>query len=79
MANIFVQVVACSFVYGSTKPKKPESETKDEKHALDQSTENSLTPITEAPTQSYTPNSGPSVWPPMGRQNPQKDIDLMRG
>ncbi|KAL8556843.1 hypothetical protein ACS0TY_004350 [Phlomoides rotata] len=71
-----VQVVACSFVYGSTKPKKPESETKDEKHALDQSAE---TPITAAPTQSYTPNSGSSVWPPMGRQNPQKDIDLMRG
>ncbi|KAL0312608.1 UNVERIFIED_CONTAM: AT-hook motif nuclear-localized protein 5 [Sesamum radiatum] len=78
-----VQVVACSFVYGSTKVKnKPESGTKDEKHPLDQSAEKSLTPAAAAPSQSYTPNSGTSVWPPVSRsdiKNSQTDIDLMRG
>ncbi|KAL2238213.1 UNVERIFIED_CONTAM: AT-hook motif nuclear-localized protein 5 [Sesamum indicum] len=78
-----VQVVACSFVYGSTKVKnKPESGTKEEKHALDQSAEKSLTPAAAAPSQSYTPNSGSSVWPPVSRsevKNSQTDIDLMRG
>ncbi|KAL0331241.1 UNVERIFIED_CONTAM: AT-hook motif nuclear-localized protein 5 [Sesamum angustifolium] len=78
-----VQVVACSFVYGSTKVKnKPESGTKDEKHPLDQSAEKSLTPAAAAPSQSYTPNSGTSVWPPVARsevKHSQTDIDLMRG
>ncbi|KAK6137494.1 hypothetical protein DH2020_028747 [Rehmannia glutinosa] len=59
-----VQVVACSFVYGGTKPKnKDESGTRDEKHPFDQSAEKSLTPITAASSQTYTPNSGSSVWP----------------
>ncbi|KAK6137609.1 hypothetical protein DH2020_028635 [Rehmannia glutinosa] len=78
-----VQVVACSFVYGGTKPKnKDESGTRDEKHPFDQSAEKSLTPITAASSQTYTPNSGSSVWPPVQRPEikyPQTDIDLMRG
>lgn len=77
-----VQVVACSFVYGGTKPKsKAESGTEDEKH-LEKSAEKSLIPITAASSQSYTPNSGSSVWPPVARaevKNSQTDIDLMRG
>ncbi|KAI3468744.1 hypothetical protein Pfo_025407 [Paulownia fortunei] len=78
-----VQVVACSFVYGGTKPKNnAESGTKDEKHLLDQSAETSLTPITAASSQGLTPNSGSSVWPPVSRpevKNSQTGIDLMRG
>ncbi|KAK6137453.1 hypothetical protein DH2020_028810 [Rehmannia glutinosa] len=78
-----VQVVACSFVYGGTKPKnKDESGTRDEKHPFDQSAEKSLTPTTAASSQTYTPNSGSSVWPPVQRPEikyPQTDIDLMRG
>lgn len=83
---MFLQVVACSFVYGGgtgTKPKsKAESESKDEQLSLEQSAGKSLTPITAASSQSYTPNSGSSVWPPISRPGPkntQTDIDLMRG
>lgn len=70
-------------MYGGTKPKnKVESGTKDEKRLLDQSGEKSLTPMTAASGQSFTPNSGSSVWPPVARsevKNSQTDIDLMRG
>lgn len=78
-----LQVVACSFVYGGTKPKgKAESGTEDEKPMVEKSGEKSLMPITAASNQSYTPNSGSNVWPPVARgegKNSQTDIDLMRG
>ncbi|KAH6804281.1 hypothetical protein C2S51_032528 [Perilla frutescens var. frutescens] len=78
-----VQVVACSFVYGGTKPKtKVEGAVEDEKHLLEKSAEKAFIPITAASSQSYTPNSGSSVWPPVARaevKNSQTDIDLMRG
>ncbi|KAG6388304.1 hypothetical protein SASPL_153506 [Salvia splendens] len=79
-----VQVVACSFVYGGTKLKgKVEPAAEDEKHLPEKPAEKSLTPITAAATQSYTPNTGTtSIWPPVARaevKNPQTDIDLMRG
>ncbi|KAG6391118.1 hypothetical protein SASPL_148869 [Salvia splendens] len=78
-----VQVVACSFVYGGTKPKgKVESAAEDDKHLVEKSAEKSLTPITAASSQNYTPNTGTSVWPPVARsevKNSQTDIDLMRG
>ncbi|KAK4389293.1 AT-hook motif nuclear-localized protein 5 [Sesamum angolense] len=80
---IIVSAGGMQFLYGSTKVKnKPESGTKDEKHPLDQSAEKSLTPAAAAPSQSYTPNSGTSVWPPVARsevKHSQTDIDLMRG
>ncbi|XP_073051165.1 AT-hook motif nuclear-localized protein 11-like [Primulina eburnea] len=75
-----VQVVACSFVYGSTKAKtKAESETKDENYLLEESAEKSSTPDTAAPSH---PNSGTSLWPQGSRldiKNSQLDFDLMDG
>ncbi|KAL6556390.1 hypothetical protein OROGR_005678 [Orobanche gracilis] len=76
-----VQVVACSFVYGSTKPKnKADSGTKDDQQLpFDQSAENPSTPTATPSSRIYTPNSGPGVWPPGQISNSQTDIDLMRG
>lgn len=76
-----VTIVACSFVYGSAKAKsKAESETKDEKYLMDQSTDKSPTQLA-GPSQGYTPNSGTGIWPPASREfrSAQMDIDLMRG
>ncbi|KAL2235380.1 UNVERIFIED_CONTAM: AT-hook motif nuclear-localized protein 5, partial [Sesamum indicum] len=79
-----VQVVACSFVYGGTKAKnKADSGSTDEKYLLEQQpAENSSTPLSTAPTQNLTPNSGTSVWPLGSRldvKSSQGGIDLMRG
>ncbi|GER57540.1 AT hook motif DNA-binding family protein [Striga asiatica] len=76
-----VQVVACSFVYGNTKP-KPNSDSGAPKNAFDQSAEQPPSPITGPSVRIYNPNSGPSAWPPGSRpevKNSQTDIDLMRG
>ncbi|KAK4422617.1 AT-hook motif nuclear-localized protein 5 [Sesamum alatum] len=82
-ANL-VQVVACSFVYGGTKAKnKAESGSTDEKYLIEQqSAGNSSTPLSAAPTQNLTPNSGTSIWPLGSRldaKSSQGGIDLMRG
>ncbi|KAI3453704.1 hypothetical protein Pfo_010367 [Paulownia fortunei] len=77
-----VQVVACSFVYGGTKAKNKAESGTDEKYLLEQSAEKSLTPVSAAPSQSLTPNSGASVWPLGSRldmKNSQAEIDLTRG
>ncbi|KAL7111681.1 hypothetical protein ACP275_05G105200 [Erythranthe tilingii] len=72
-----VQVVACSFVYGSAKAKnKTESGETEEKYLLEQSGEKS------SASQTLTPNSGPSGWPPglrPGIRNPEAEFDLTRG
>lgn len=77
------QVVACSFVYGSAKARnKAESDAAEDKYLLEHSTQKLLAPLSTAPSQNLTPNSGSSIWPPGPRadiRNSQPGIDLMRG
>ncbi|KAJ4837812.1 hypothetical protein Tsubulata_047075 [Turnera subulata] len=87
-----IQVVVCSFVYGSTKNKdRPIGRPKVEKDTATPSSDKSTTPksaigahagvLTSATPQNLTPSSV-SIWPgsgPVDLRHARSDIDLTRG
>lgn len=72
-----VQVVACSFVYGNTKGKSKESDTKDEKSSDHQPSNKASAAMNTPPSQ-----NAPGSWPGsrgVDLKNPNTDIDLGSG
>lgn len=77
-----LQVVVCSFVYGSSKAKdKTVVSPKGGQNSALQPGEKSATPVSAASSQNLTPNSSSGVWlgsrPDM--RNLNSEIDLTRG
>ncbi|PSR91496.1 AT-hook motif nuclear-localized protein [Actinidia chinensis var. chinensis] len=82
MAGSPVQVVLCSFVYGSSKSKnKEEVSPKGEQNSVILPGERSCTPTNAAFSHNLTPNSSAAAWPGSrpDLRNSETGIDLMRG
>ncbi|TKY70946.1 AT-hook motif nuclear-localized protein 5 [Spatholobus suberectus] len=79
-----VQVVACSFVYGGSKPKTKQGTTTKDSSSEPQSSDKLASPASAPPNQNYTSSPAPGIWPAsrpveVKSAHPHTGIDLTRG
>lgn len=85
MRFYLLQVVACSFVYGGSKPKTKQGTATKDNNSEPQSSDKLKSPANAPPNQNYTSSPATGIWPASSRPvevksaHPHTGIDLTRG